>query len=296
MFRGLSSFPITPADEAGRIDAPALRRLVARLVEQGTDSIGLLGSTGTFPFWSRSERRRAVATARAETGGRVPLLVGVGALRTDEAVALAQDARQAGADAGLLAAVSYTPLTDDEVFQHFETVARESGFPICVYNNPVTTHFTISDALLGRLSRVPGIVAVKNPAPEGGETEARHAATRGLVPPAFSVGYSGDWRAAGALLAGGEAWYSVVGGLFPRPCRDLIAAVQRGDTAEAKRLDLALEPLWQIFRTHSSLRVMYAAANLLGLTDAQPPRPILPLSKAARQEVDVVIDGLALGR
>ena len=108
MFRGLWAFPITPADRHGRIDPGHLRVLVERLAEARVDGVGLLGSTGCSPYFSRSERRRAVEAAAAELGGRVPLMVGIGTLRTDDAVNLGQDARAAGAGAVLLAPVSYT--------------------------------------------------------------------------------------------------------------------------------------------------------------------------------------------
>src|SRR4051812_47770832 len=124
---GLSAFPITPADRSGRVDAGSLQAVVAPLLAAGVDSIGLLGSTGTYAYFSREERRRAIQSTVAQAAGRLPILVGIGALRTDEAVKLAQDARIEGAAAGLLAPVSYTALTDDEVFEHFATVARESG-------------------------------------------------------------------------------------------------------------------------------------------------------------------------
>src|SRR5215216_4727514 len=117
LLRGLSAFPITPADAESRVDLAAPRRLVARLVAAKVDSIGLLGSTGTYAYLLRSERRRALDAALEETAGQVPILVGVGALRTDEAVRLPQDAKAVGAAAGLLAPVSYTPLTEDEVFE-----------------------------------------------------------------------------------------------------------------------------------------------------------------------------------
>ena len=145
------AFPITPADADGHVDVAALRGLLRPLVAAEVHSIGLLGSTGSYPFLSREERRRAVEAAVDEVAARAPLLVGVGALRTDEAVHIAQDAKAAGADVGLLAAVSYTPLTEDEVFEHFSTVARESGLPLCIYDNPGTTHFRFSTALVGRL-------------------------------------------------------------------------------------------------------------------------------------------------
>jgi 4-hydroxy-tetrahydrodipicolinate synthase len=285
LLNGLSAFPITPADEAGRVDVAALRRLVAPLCEAGVHSIGLLGSTGSYPYLSRAERRRALDAALEEVAGRIPILVGVGALRTDEALRLAQDARAAGATAGLLAPVSYTPLTEDEVFEHFTAVARESGLPLCIYDNPGTTHFRFSPALVSRLSRVPGIIAVKSPVPEPQAIAAHLAELRRAVPDGFSLGYSGDWNSVEALLAGGDAWYSVIAGLFPQSAMAIVRAVQAGDTAEARRLNGQLQPLWDLFKEFSSLRVVYASADLLGLCRAVPPRPILPLSGEARQRV-----------
>ena len=199
LLKGLSAFPITPANAEGQVDVDALRKLVASLCAAKVNSIGLLGSTGTYAYLSRSERRRALDAA-LQAAGQVPILVGVGALRTDEAVRLAQDAKAAGAAAGLLAPVSYTPLTEDEVFEHFATVARESGLPLCIYDNPGTTHFRFSPALIGRLSRLPQIIAVKSPAPEPQAVAAHVAELRSAVPDGFSVGYSGDWRSVEALI------------------------------------------------------------------------------------------------
>ncbi|TGD95539.1 dihydrodipicolinate synthase family protein [Methylobacterium nonmethylotrophicum] len=290
---GLSAFPITPSGADGRVDLPALRRLVARLREAEVDSIGLLGSTGSYPYLTRDERRRALDAALDEAG-RVPIVVGVGALRTDEALRLAQDARAAGAAAGLLAAVSYTPLTDDEVFAHFSEVARESGLPLCIYDNPATTHFRFSPDLVGRLSRVPGIVAVKSPGQESQAVAGHLADLRAVVPEGFSLGYSGDWTVTEALIAGADAWYSVVAGLFPQVGVAILRAVRAGDADEARRLDARLDPLWALFREHSSLRVMYACANLLDLCHAAPPRPILPLGEAATRRIAEVIRALDL--
>lgn len=288
-YMGLSAFPITPIHPDGTVDLVALRRLLKPLVSAGVDSIGLLGSTGSYPYLTRTERRRALNAALDEVAGRVPILVGVGALRTDEAVRLAQDAQAAGAAAGLLAPVSYTPLTDDEVFAHFRAVAEGSGLPLCIYDNPGTTHFTVSPALTGRLARIEGVVAVKNPAPPAEEIAAHLAERRGVVPPGFSVGYSVDWHAAEAMLAGGDAWYSVAAGVWPGPCMAIARAAMSGDAVEAKRLDGAMQPLWTLFKAHSSLRVVYAAADVLGLCRAEPPRPILPLPPEIRARIAEVV-------
>ncbi len=272
-FRGLSAFPITPADAHGRVDAASLQGLLSRLTAAGVDTIGLLGSTGSYPYLSRAERRRVIDVSIDQVGDATPVLVGIGALRTDDAVELARDAKAAGAAGGLLAPVSYTPLNDDEVFEHFAAVAGATDLPLCIYNNPGTTHFTFSAGLIGRLSKLPHLRAVKNPAPEADVVAAHLDGLRAIAPDNFSLGYSMDWRAAEALLAGGDAWYSVLGGLFPEPCMRIVRAAQRGDAAEARRLNAELQPLWDLFMEHSSLRVIYAAARLSGLCHTEPPRP-----------------------
>ncbi len=292
-FNGLIAYPITPANSAGHLDAAALGRLLGRLVQAGVHGVGLLGSTGTYPYLTRAERRRAVDAAVPIVAGRVPLLVGIGALRTDEAVALAVDALAAGADAGLLAAVSYIPLLDDEVFAHVQAAAA-AGLPICLYDNPGTTGFTFSPALIARLSRVPGVRAAKVPAPEAAAAPAALAGLRAACAPGFRVGCSVDARAAEALLAGADAWHSVAAGLFPGPCLEVAAAARAGDAVAARRLNERLRPLWELFARHTSLRVMYAAADRLGLCDAAPPRPVLPLSAEAQREVAGVMDQLGL--
>lgn len=283
--KGLSAFPITPSNRDGRVDVEALRALLDPLIAAKVDSIGLLGSTGSYPYFSRDERRRAVQAATALAEGRVPILVGIGALRTDEAVQLAQDARDAGATAGLLAAVSYTPLTDDEVFEHFQTVARESGLPICIYDNPGTTHFRFTPALIGRLSRVEGIVAVKSPALDASTVAGHLGELRAVVPSDLALGYSADWNCTEALLAGADTWYSVLAGIFPRICVDIVRAATSGDVTRARQLDARLLPIWDLFKTFSSLRVVYALANLRGVCAAEPPRPILPLPADAQRRV-----------
>ncbi len=290
--KGLSGFPLTPTDEGGRIDAVDLRRLVARLVSAGVDSIGLLGSTGIYMYLTRAERRRALEAGVEEAAGRIPLVVGIGALRTDDATGLAQDAKAIGAEAGLLSVTSYTPLNDEEVFVHFSTVAEASGLPIVIYDNPSTTHFAFTPELVGRLAKVPGICAIKNPGWAAEREMWRLTQQRAIVGRDFSIGCSGDGMAAETMIAGADTWYSVLGGLFPRSCLELVRAVQRGDMGEARRLDAQLSPVWDLFRQYSSLRVVYAFAGLMDICHTDPPRPILPLDEPAKRRVAEVLASL----
>lgn len=289
---GISAFPITPTDSTGRVDTPALCRLIDRLVAAKVDSIGLLGSTGTYLYLTREERRRAIEAAVAYTENRVPLVVGIGALRTDETIRLAQDAKVLGAAVGLLSPVSYAPLSENEVFEHFSAVARESQLPICVYDNPGTTHFKFTPALVSRLARVSGIVAIKNPTTNNEETPRHYSEQRAIVPEGFRIGYSGDWCCAEAMILGADAWYSVLGGLLPNPCVRIVRAAQAGDAEEARRINQALQPVWDLFRRYTSLRVMYEMAIQRGVCSVEPPRPILPVCDTAKQDIADVLQGL----
>jgi len=286
IFSGLSAFPLTPADDEGRVNPDLLGSFLERIVAAGAVSIGLLGSTGGYAYLAPAERKRALRTALDQVAGRAPLIVGVGALRTDTAEELARDARLAGADGLLLAPMSYQPLTDEEVFRHFEAIAAAGELPMCIYNNPTTTKFSFSPELIARLSEVPNIAAIKMPLPANGDYAGELGRLQAMTPDGFAIGYSGDWGAKDALLAGAACWYSVVAGLLPRPALALTRAAQAGDTAEAERIDRALSPLWELFREFGSFRVMFALAELLGLGHLRPPRPILPLLPPSRDRVD----------
>lgn len=287
-FKGLSAFPITPTDAAGVVDIPALEKVLLRLKQAGVDSVGLPGSTGLYAYLSRDQKRRAIEAAVACLGPDIPVIASAGALRTDEACLLAQDAESAGAKGILLAPVSYTPLGEEEVFQHYASVAGATGLPVCVYNNPGTTHFTFSHRLLQRLGTLKQIRAVKQPG-QSGSGEQDVTALRDLFPAEFAVGYSGDWFAAGALLGGGDVWFSVVGGLLPQPALALTRAAQAGEAERVAELNQQFEPLWQLFQSLSSLRVMYAAADILGICQPVLPRPLLGLDSAERRRVEQVL-------
>ncbi|MGX9901111.1 dihydrodipicolinate synthase family protein [Arthrobacter sp. SA17] len=142
------------------VDLNAVAMLVARAAQAGVDSLGVLGSTGNYAYLSRDERR-AVLEASVDAADGVPVLAGIGAIRTRDVLALAGDAQTAGASALLLAPVSYQRLTEAEVFGLYEEVSAESALPVVVYDNPGTTGFTFSDDLHARIARIPGIAAIK---------------------------------------------------------------------------------------------------------------------------------------
>jgi 4-hydroxy-tetrahydrodipicolinate synthase len=296
MFSGLSAFPLTPMNEDG-IDEAAFVALVQRLSAAGVDSIGALGSTGGYAYLSRAERLR-VARLAVQNAGNVPVMVGIGALRTRDVLDLADDAQAAGAGGLLLAPVSYHKLSADEVFSLYDTVTRHISIPLCVYDNPGTTHFEFTDELHGRIAQLPNVRSIKIPgAPLSPEAaRARIERLRALIPSHVTIGISGDASAAVGLNAGCGVWYSVIGGLFPRTALSITRAAQAGNALEAVRLSDRLEPLWALFRqTGGSLRVIAAAAELCGLV-RHPclPLPLKALSGSARIQLEELLNPLQL--
>ena len=144
---------------------------------------------------------------------------------------------------------------------------------------------------------MPQVAAVKIPPVPDEAVAARERvqALRALVPDTVSIGVSGDWAAATGLTAGCEAWYSVLGGLFPRTALALTRAAQGGDAVRATALSERLEPLWELFRRHGSLRVMSSAAAHLGLaSETNLPLPLHGIAPDARDRLVSVLDGLDL--
>ncbi|MCE9992908.1 dihydrodipicolinate synthase family protein [Enterobacter asburiae] len=281
MFHGLSAFPLTPLKD-GRFDDQRFSQMLAPLVDAGVDSLGILGSTGSYAYLTVEERahitRRAVAQA-----GNTPVMVSIGALRQDDISRLAHDAQAAGARGVLMAPVSYQRLTEEEVYSLYETVTRQLSVPLCVYDNPATTGFTFSEELMVAVAALPQVGSVKF-----GRIPQDVAALRARLPQTVTMGISGDWQAASALQQGFDVWYSVVAGLFPQAA---LAIVRATDTAPSDRL----EPLWALFRQYGSLRVMAAAAELMGKAAAPAlPFPLRALHGEARETLAAVLERLQL--
>lgn len=291
IFTGLSAFPLTPLRD-GRPDEAAFVALIAQLRDARVDSIGVLGSTGCAPYLNLQERMAITRMAVAWAGG-IPVIAGISALSTRDIVHLAREAELAGASGVLLAPFSYQPLAEEEVFQLYQTVTGQIRIPLCVYDNPRTTRFEFSDALYQRIARLPGVASIKLPgvpaAPEA--ARARVKKLRAMLPEHITLGISGDACAATGLNAGCDAWYSVIGGLFPKPALEILHA----EPHQAIALSERLTPLWTLFTRFGSLRCIASAAEMMALT-ATPclPPPLRSLEGEARQELADVLQRLGL--
>ncbi len=291
LFTGLSAFPLTPITESG-IDEVAFAGLIERLAEARVDSIGALGSTGSYAYLTRDERARAVEIA-VEHAHDVTVIVGVGAVATRQVLAHVADAQDRGAAAVLLPAVTYQPLSDDEVYGLYADVAAFASIPIVVYDNPGTTHVTFSDELHARIAQLDGIASIKIPpvSSDLAEVRARVARLREQLPEHVTIGISGDTVAPVSLLAGCDGWYSVMGGILPETCLAITRAALAGDTEQALRIAATLDPIWSLLPRYGSYRTCSIIAEHLGLAPSQNlPRPVQGLTGADRE---AVIEALA---
>lgn len=291
MFNGLSAFPLTPLVQ-GKPDEKAFGALIEALAAAEVNSIGALGSTGSYAYLTREQRFAATRLAVSAAAG-VPVMTSIGSVNAEEIVRLAEDAQKAGVSGLLLAPLCYQKLTAEEVFRLYERVCGEISVPLCIYDNPATSGFEFNDELLVALSFLPNMGSIKLgdlPADPAGAA-ARVAKLKSQVAAGVTIGISGDAQSAAGLLAGCDVWYSVLAGLFPDYCLRLTQAALRGDVEETRRLNGALEPLWGFFRRYGSLRVIATVAELRGRV-ATPclPFPLQTLAGAERDALQEVAE------
>lgn len=281
---GVSAFPLTPLVD-DRLDEAAFAALIGRVAGSGVASVTALGSTGSYAYLSRDERAAAIEIA-VEHAGETPVFAGIGSARTRHIIEHADDAARAGAQALLLAPVSYQPLSDEEVFGLFRDVSASTELPIILYDNPRTTGYAFTPEMYARVAELPGVASIKVPGRPRAEAAALLERIRRLVPEDVAVNFSGDGFAAGCIDAGYDGWYSVLAGTLPEPALSLWAS----------RDDSALTPLWDLYaEAGGGLRVMAAIAELHGW--AAPsclPRPLLGLSAEQRTRLEGILAGLGV--
>ena len=296
MFTGLSAFPITPFKNE-QVDLVSFDRLIGNLVDANVDSICAMGSTGLYPYLTR-EQLFDVAQAAVNQAGRVPVMAGVGSLRTYDVLRNIETVQKAGVSAVLLAPVSYQPLNENEVYGLYEAASREVSVPICVYENPRVTNFTFSDALYRRLAGLPHIGAIKIPGMPFATNEgaSRLASLREILPPSMAVGVSGDQFGAAGMAQGCDLWLSVIGGIFPKTVQTIIQYATSEQANEALALSDSLAGLWQLFANNGGgLRVVAEAAKILGYSEGNNlPEPFLPISDDDRDTLSALIQQLSL--
>jgi 4-hydroxy-tetrahydrodipicolinate synthase len=274
---------VTPMHDDGSVDYPSLRKLIDWHVAEGTDCIGVVGTTGESPTVSVQEHQEIIRVSVEQAKGRVPIMAGCGANSTAEAIELAKFARKIGADCQLQVVPYYNKPTQEGQYQHFKAIAEAVGdLPIVLYNVPGRTVADMLHDTVLRLAEVPGIVGIKEAT---GNIERAQWLIRD-VPRGFAV-YSGDDPTAVALmLCGGQGNVSVTANVAPRLMHQLCTAAVKGDAAGAMEIQRKLMPLHkQLFVEANPIPLKWAMARM-GLCGAALRLPMTPLAPANEAAVE----------
>ncbi|MBE0548681.1 MAG: 4-hydroxy-tetrahydrodipicolinate synthase [Rubrivivax sp.] len=272
---------VTPMAEDGSIDYAALRALIDWHIAEGTDCIGVVGTTGESPTVTMDENCEIIRVAVQHAGGRVPIMAGTGANATAEAIELTRFAKQVGADCHLSVVPYYNRPSQEGIYQHFRAIAEAVDLPMVLYNVPGRTVADMLPETALRLARLPGIVGIK----EASGNIERACQLIKHAPEGFAV-YSGDDGTAVALmLLGGQGNVSVTANVAPRLMHELCMAAIAGDARHAAALHLRLLPLHkQLFCEPSPAPTKWALAQL-GRCTPQLRLPIVPLTASGQAQV-----------
>ena len=260
--------------EDGSIDYPTLRRLIDWHIAQGTDCIGVVGTTGESPTVSVEEHCEIIRVAVEQAAGRVPIMAGCGANSTSEAIELTRFAKQVGADCQLQVVPYYNKPTQEGQYQHFRTIAEAVDLPMVLYNVPGRTVADMQHDTVMRLAQIDSIIGIKEAT--GNIERAQwliHEAPKG-----FSV-YSGDDGTAVALmLCGGHGNVSVTANIAPKLMHDMCLAAIAGQAQQAMAIQRQLLNLHKNMFTESNPIPVKWAAHRMGLCGPAMRLPMTPLS------------------
>ncbi len=272
---------VTPMHEDGRIDEPALRRLIDWHIAEGTDCIGVVGTTGESPTVSMEENCKVIEIAVQHAAGRVPIMAGTGANSTAEAIELTRYAKKVGADCHLSVVPYYNRPSQEGIYQHFKAIAEAVDLPMVLYNVPGRTVADLLPETTLRLAQVPGVIGIK----EATGNIERAAFLIKHKPAGFAL-YSGDDGTAVALmLLGGQGNVSVTANVAPRLMHELCMAAIEGDARRAAAIHLKLLPLHkQLFCEPSPAPTKWALSQL-GRCSPHVRLPIVPLTAAGQAAV-----------
>ena len=276
---------VTPMLEDGSIDYMHLRKLIDWHISQGTDCIGVVGTTGESPTVTVEEHCEIIRVSVEQSAGRVPIMAGCGANSTAEAIELARFAHQVGAHCQLQVVPYYNKPTQEGQYQHFRSIAESVDLPMVLYNVPGRTVADLQHDTVMRLSQVDGIVGIK-------EATGNLERAQWLIheaPEGFSV-YSGDDGTAVALmLCGGQGNVSVTANVAPRQMHDLCVAAIAGKAHEAMVMQRKLLNLHKHMFTEANPIPVKWAASRMGLCGSTMRLPMTPLSATHHAALEVAM-------
>lgn len=281
---------ITPMLADGSVDYPALRKLIDWHVDQGTDCVGVVGTTGESPTVSVAEHCEIIRVAVEQSAGRVPIMAGCGSNCTAEAIELAKFAKKVGANSQLQVVPYYNKPTQEGQYQHFKAIAEAVDLPLVLYNVPGRSVADMAVDTVLRLAQVPGIVGIKEAT--GNIDRAQWLIKQ--APQNFAI-YSGDDPTAVALmLCGGHGNISVTANVAPRLMHELCVAALAGDVKTAMAIQFKLMPLHKhLFVEANPIPVKWAAARM-DLCGGSMRLPLTELTTANQPVVEAALSEVGL--
>lgn len=289
MFKGSFVALITPF-ENGRVDEDALRRLVNWHIDNGTDGLVPMGTTGESSTVSHDEHKLVVRIVIEETAGRIPVIAGAGSNNPVEALEHAKHAEKLGADAVLCVAGYYNRPSQEGLFQHFRYVHDASNIPILIYNIPPRAIVDISPETMAQIAALPRVIGVK----DATQDLSRTSREQQLIKKEFSYLSGEDMTAVAYNAQGGNGCISVTANVAPALCAQMQAACLRGDYQTALKIHRQLMPLHDaLFRQPSPSGVKYAA-SVLGLCSDEVRLPILQADEPVKVAIQEALDALTI--
>jgi 4-hydroxy-tetrahydrodipicolinate synthase len=281
---------ITPMHADGSVDYPALRKLIDWHIAEGTDCIGVVGTTGESPTVNVEEHCEIIRVSVEQAAGRAPIMAGCGANSTKEAIELAQFAKKVGADCQLQVVPYYNKPTQEGQYLHFKAIAEAVDLPLVLYNVPGRSVADMQHDTVLRLAQVPGIVGIK-------EATGNIERAQWLIkeaPEGFAI-YSGDDPTAVALmLCGGHGNVSVTANVAPRLMHELCMAAIAGDVKRAMEIQFQLMPLHKtLFVESNPIPVKWAVARM-GLCQGTMRLPLTELTSDSQKTVERVMQSVGL--
>jgi 4-hydroxy-tetrahydrodipicolinate synthase len=263
MIQGSIVALVTPMDQSGALDMESLKKLVEFHIEQGTDALVAVGTTGESATLDEDEHCDVIKSIVDYVNGRIPVIAGTGANSTTEAITLTRRAKEAGADACLIVTPYYNKPTQEGLYLHHKAINDAVAIPQILYNVPGRTACDMLPETIGRLSQLSNIVGVK----EATGDLTRYKAIRDLTGPDFAI-YSGDDATSCAFcLLGGNGSITVTGNVAPKRVHEMLMAAIHGDSEKAHAIDASLSGLHKhLFIQSNPIPVKWAVAEM-GLMD-----------------------------
>jgi 4-hydroxy-tetrahydrodipicolinate synthase len=289
-FAGLTVALVTPFKD-DEVDFDALRRLVDWHVEQGTDGLAPVGTTGESPTLSHDEHERVIETVVETARGRLKVMAGTGSNSTREAIRLTRFARKAGADGALMVGPYYNKPTQDGYYRHFAAVAEAVELPIILYNIPGRTGSNILPETIARLAELPNVVGIKEATGSMDQASQIAALCRLTI-------LSGDDSLTLPLMSlGGQGVVSVVGNLVPRDMKALVSAFESGRVSEAQEWHRRLFPLCRdLLGVATNPIPVKTAMKVLGRGSGELRLPLCPLDAAGEDRIRATLQAYGLTR